>query len=184
MLVSDADSGCAGWAGGAAVRETDGSGDKGAVRVNEAHVTVVGNAATQVDFRTSAAGVPVARFRLASTVRRYDQQRGGWSDAYTSFYTVWAWRALAANVASSVTVGEPVVVTGQLRIQQGEREGKHYVSADVMASAIGHDISRGTSAFARVSTARPGLVDVVGAGADGTAGAAGTAGVPGRQDAP
>ncbi|WP_181767729.1 single-stranded DNA-binding protein [Streptomyces albidus (ex Kaewkla and Franco 2022)] len=124
--------------------------------MNEAHVTVVGNTATQVDFKTSAAGVPVARFRLASTVRRFDQKRGGWSDAYTSFYTVWAWRALASNVASSVTVGEPVIVTGQMRIRETERDGRHFVSADLMALSIGHDLSRGTSAFVRVAAARTG----------------------------
>ncbi|MGH3312843.1 MAG: single-stranded DNA-binding protein [Streptomyces sp.] len=152
--------------------------------MNEAHVTVVGNTATQVDFKTSAAGVPVARFRLASTVRRFDQQRGGWSDAYTSFYTVWAWRALAANVASSVTVGEPVIVTGQLRIQETERDGRHFVSADLLASTIGHDLSRGTSAFVRVTAARPGLVPTVGDGAEGMATAGAEARVPGQSPAP
>ena len=44
--------------------------------MNETHVTVMGNTATQVDFKTSASGVPVARFRLASTVRRYRPEDG------------------------------------------------------------------------------------------------------------
>ncbi|MBR7672242.1 single-stranded DNA-binding protein [Streptomyces daliensis] len=125
--------------------------------MHEAHVTVVGNAATRVEFKTSASGAPVARFRLASTVRRFDQQRGCWSDAYTSFFTVWAWRGLAANVASSVAVGEPVIVQGQLRIREGEKEGRRFVAADLTASTVGHDLSRGTSAFVRVVQAKPGL---------------------------
>ncbi|SCK20675.1 single-strand DNA-binding protein [Streptomyces sp. WMMB 714] len=117
--------------------------------MNESQVTVVGNVATPVEFRRSAAGLPTARFRLASTVRRYDQRSGGWADAFTNFYTVWAWRSLAANLASSVTVGEPLVVTGQLRIRQTERDGRQFASADLTATAVGHDLSRGTSAFVR-----------------------------------
>ena len=105
--------------------------------MNEAQVTVVGNVATQVDFRMSASGVPVARFRLASTVRRFDQRSGGWADAFTNFYTVWAWRSFAANLASSVTVGEPLVVTGQLRIREAERDGRQFASADLTATAVG-----------------------------------------------
>jgi single-strand DNA-binding protein len=126
--------------------------------MNEAHVTVVGNVATPIDFKTTASGASVARFRLASTVRRYDKQQGSWKDAYTSFYTVWAWRSLAANVASSVTVGEPLIVTGQLRIRERESDERRYISAELTAVTIGHDLTRGTAAFVRVQAARAGLV--------------------------
>ncbi|MBP2402938.1 single-stranded DNA-binding protein [Streptomyces syringium] len=141
--------------------------------MNETLVTVVGNVATQPDFRESANGAAVSRFRLAATVRRWDRGREEWTDAYTSFYTVWAWRALAANVVASVTIGEPLIVQGRLRIQEQEREGKRWLSADIDATSIGHDLARGTSAFRRVSPARPlplepvrmtGVVSPVGAG--------------------
>ncbi|WP_326808528.1 MULTISPECIES: single-stranded DNA-binding protein [unclassified Streptomyces] len=125
--------------------------------MNETEVTVSGNVATQVDHWTSPSGVPVARFRLASTVRRFDKRKGSWSDAFTSFYTVWAWRSLATNVASSVARGEPVIVRGQLRIMEDEREGRRYLNADLLASTVGHDLSRGTAAFVRVSRANPEL---------------------------
>ncbi|WP_372446055.1 single-stranded DNA-binding protein [Streptomyces triculaminicus] len=126
-----------------------------AFRMNETVVTVVGNVATQPDFREAANGSAVSRFRLAATVRRWDREREEWEDAYTSFYTVWAWRTLAANVVGSVSVGEPVIVQGKLRIQEQEREGKRWLSADIDAASIGHDLTRGTSAFRRVSPARP-----------------------------
>ncbi|GHC50319.1 single-stranded DNA-binding protein [Streptomyces cinnamoneus] len=121
--------------------------------MNETLVTVVGNVATPPDFREAANGAAVSRFRLAATVRRWDRERAEWTDAYTSFYTVWAWRALAANVVGSVTVGEPLIVQGKLRIQEQEREGKRWLSADIDALSIGHDLARGTSAFRRVSPA-------------------------------
>ncbi|MEU1671446.1 single-stranded DNA-binding protein [Streptomyces roseifaciens] len=122
--------------------------------MNETLVTVVGNVATEPDCREAANGSPSSRFRLAATVRRWDRSKEEWADAYTSFYTVWAWRALAANVVASLDVGEPVVVQGKLRIREEEREGKRWLSAEIDAVSVGHDLSRGTSVFRRVSPAR------------------------------
>ncbi|MBH1933043.1 single-stranded DNA-binding protein [Streptomyces sp. AV19] len=123
--------------------------------MNETLVTVVGNVATQPDFRQTANGSAVAHFRLAATVRRWDRGREEWADAHTSFYSVWAWRTLASNVVASVTIGEPLIVRGKLRITSQERDGKRWVSADIDALSLGHDLARGTSAFRRVSQARP-----------------------------
>ncbi|MEU5190626.1 single-stranded DNA-binding protein [Streptomyces klenkii] len=123
--------------------------------MNETLVTVVGNVATEPDYREAANGSSSARFRLAASVRRWDRSKEEWADAYTSFYTVWAWRALAANVVASLGVGEPVVVQGKLRIREEEREGKRWLSADIDAVSIGHDLSRGTSVFRRVTQPRP-----------------------------
>lgn len=119
--------------------------------MNESQVTVVGNVATPLDHRTTRSGEPAVRFRLASTVRRFDRTREAWEDAWTSFFTVWAWRGLATNVATSVTLGEPLIVQGRLRVHEDEKEGRRYVTADLLASAIGHDLSRGTAAFRRVT---------------------------------
>lgn len=147
--------------------------------MNETWLTVVGNAATRPDYWETAAGVAVARFRLAVTARRWERAREAWTDAYTSFYTVWAWRGLAANVAASVSLGEPLVVHGTLRVRErtgerppdrrpdraadrpGDRPGEdgggstRWITADVDAMAVGHDLARGTSAFRRVSRAKP-----------------------------
>lgn len=133
--------------------------------MNETWTTVVGNAATRPDFWETAAGVAVARFRLAATVRRWDRKSEGWVDAYTSFYTVWTWRTLAANVAASVSLGEPLLVHGTLRVRErekeregaGEGEGgpQRWITAEIDAAAVGHDLTRGTSAFRRVSQAKP-----------------------------
>ena len=158
--------------------------------MNETHVTVVGNVATPVEYRTTESGVPVARFRLASTVRRFDPQDRTWGDAGTSFYTVWARRSLAENVASSVTRGEPVIVTGQLRIQEYTRDEKRHVDAQLSASSVGHDLTLGTSAFLRVSRvprftstgARPGAGERP-SGEPQPAGAVSAGKVPGQPDA-
>ncbi|MEU0299269.1 single-stranded DNA-binding protein [Streptomyces sp. NPDC006175] len=124
--------------------------------MNETLVTLVGNAATAVDFRDTATG-PTARFRLAVTPRRWDREQQAWTDGRTSFYTVWARRTLAVNLSGSVSVGEPLVVHGRLKVREEEREGAWKTSVDIDAVAVGHDLTRGTAAFRRVVRADPSL---------------------------
>ncbi|GAA3498159.1 single-stranded DNA-binding protein [Streptomyces prasinosporus] len=121
--------------------------------MNETMVCAVGNVATQPVYRETASG-PSARFRLAVTSRYWDREKGTWTDGHTNFFTVWANRQLAANAAASLSVGEPVVVQGRLKVRTEPREGQQgRMSADIDAVAIGHDLARGTSAFRR--TGRP-----------------------------
>ncbi|MEF9882987.1 single-stranded DNA-binding protein [Streptomyces sp. P9-A4] len=116
--------------------------------MNETTVTLVGNVATAVEYRDTATG-GVARFRFAVPTRRWDRVQALWSDGPTSFYTVSAWRSLGANLAASVSVGEPLVVHGRLRVREDERDGQRKTFVDVAALAVGHDLSRGTAAFRR-----------------------------------
>ncbi|MEU9093209.1 single-stranded DNA-binding protein [Streptomyces sp. NPDC087901] len=124
--------------------------------MNETLVTLVGNAATGVEFRETGSG-GMARFRFAVTPRRWDREKQLWADGHTSFYTVWAWRTLASNLSGSVAVGEPLVVHGRLKVREEEREGQRRTFVDIEAVAVGHDLTRGTSAFRRVVRGDPGL---------------------------
>ncbi|MEU6995278.1 single-stranded DNA-binding protein [Streptomyces sp. NPDC046465] len=124
--------------------------------MNETLVTVVGNVATTPVYRELPSG-PVARFRLAVTSRYFDAAQNTWNDGHTNFFTVWAWRALGTNVQGSVSVGEPVIVQGRLKVRDEERGGQHWTSADIEALAVGHDLSRGTAAFRRVAKGNPAL---------------------------
>lgn len=138
--------------------------------MNETLVTLVGNAATAVEFRDTATG-GMARFRFAVTPRRWDRAKEAWADGHTSFYTVWAWRTLAANLTGSVAVGEPLVVHGRLKVREEELEGQRRTFVDIEAVAVGHDLTRGTAAFRRVVRGEPGLTSRYGpapvaAGAD------------------
>ncbi|MFK0098979.1 single-stranded DNA-binding protein [Streptomyces sp. NPDC091040] len=138
--------------------------------MNETLVTLVGNAATAVEFRETASG-GMARFRFAVTPRRWDRAKEVWADGHTSFYTVWAWRALAQNLTGSVAVGEPLVVHGRLKVREEELEGQRRTFVDIEAVAVGHDLTRGTAAFRRVVRGEPGLTSRYGpapvaAGAD------------------
>ena len=123
--------------------------------MNETLVTVVGNVATEPESRVTATGVAVTRFRLATTSRRWDAERGAWTDGTTSFYSVSAWRNLGSNVKDSVSLGEPLVVQGRLRIRQEENDGRRYLTAELDAVAVGHDLARGVARFSRSSAAAP-----------------------------
>ncbi|MGQ4383284.1 single-stranded DNA-binding protein [Streptomyces sp. SAS_270] len=118
--------------------------------MNETMVCVVGNVATQPVYKELANGAS-ARFRLAVTARYWDREKNTWTDGHTNFFTVWARRSLATNVGASVSVGDPVVVHGRLKVRTELRDGQSWTSADVDAVSIGHDLSRGTSAFRRAS---------------------------------
>ncbi|WP_406416076.1 single-stranded DNA-binding protein [Streptomyces sp. NBC_01614] len=116
--------------------------------MNETIICAVGNVATQPVYRELTTG-PSARFRLAVTSRYLDRGKNEWTDGHTNFFTVWANRQLATNAAGSLNVGDPVVVQGRLKVRSDVREGQSWTSADIDATAIGHDLARGTSAFRR-----------------------------------
>ncbi|MGW1722973.1 single-stranded DNA-binding protein [Streptomyces sp. NPDC002306] len=130
--------------------------------MNETIVCTVGNVATQPVYRELASG-PSARFRLAVTSRYWDREKSAWTDGHTNFFTVWASRQLATNAAASLSVGEPVIVQGRLKVRTEVRDGQNRTSADIDAVSIGHDLARGTSAFRRSGRPETGAVATVSA---------------------
>jgi single-strand DNA-binding protein len=115
--------------------------------VSEAHVTVLGNVATEVTYGETANGVPMANFRIGCTERRYDRERACWVDGETQWLRVTAWRALAVNLIGSLAKGDPVLVTGRLRVREWTEGEVRRSRAEIDARSVGHDLTRGTSAF-------------------------------------
>jgi len=108
-------------------------------------VTLHGWVGGDVTFRTPK-DISVANFRVACTPRV--KREGKWEDGDTTWYSVTAWRTLAENIRESVHRGEAVVVHGRLRTRTWTREdGVEASSLEVEAILVGHDLSRGTSAF-------------------------------------
>lgn len=121
----------------------------------ETMVTVVGNVVADPERRTTKSGVPFAAFRLASTVRRLNAQTREYEDAGTSYYHVTAFRTIGANVWKSLKRGDPVLVYGRQRVNQFVRADNSVGTAvEIDAYHVGHDLGRGTSAFARVARAQ------------------------------
>ncbi|MFJ8625161.1 single-stranded DNA-binding protein [Kitasatospora sp. NPDC093550] len=115
--------------------------------MSETHVTVLGNVATEVSYGETAGGVPMAHFRLGCTERRYDRQRECWVDGETQWVTVTAWRALAVNLIGSLAKGDPVLVSGRLRVREWTEGEVKRTRVEIDARSVGHDLTRGTSAF-------------------------------------
>jgi single-strand DNA-binding protein len=124
--------------------------------VNEIYVTVSGNVVAEPESRTTkSGGVPFAAFRLASTVRRVNFKTGEFEDAATNYVNVTAFRALGANIANSVHKGDPVIVHGRMRVNQWARQdGTTGTSVEIDAYNVGHDLTRGTTEFTKVSRAQ------------------------------
>ena len=118
--------------------------------MNETLITLVGNVVADVRLRATQAGAPCATFRMASNPRRFDRESARWIDGDPLFVSVVCWRTLAENVVESLVVGDPVVVTGRVRTSEWEHEGKRYFALEVDATAVGHDLSRGTAKFTRI----------------------------------
>lgn len=117
-------------------------------------LTVSGLVATTPRHIVTQDGLPITSFRLACSTRRFDKTQNKWLEGETNWFTVTSFRTLAINSAGSVSKGDRILVTGKLRVRDwdnGERAG---TSVEIEASAIGHDLSWGTSVFTRTVLVR------------------------------
>jgi single-strand DNA-binding protein len=119
--------------------------------MHDTYVTVTGNLVTKPERRRlESNGATVVNFRIGSTARRFDKATGGWVDGNTFFVKVSCWRSLADNAYQSLFKGDPIVVTGRLYTREYlADDGGKRVSYELEASALGHNLARGTSAFTR-----------------------------------
>jgi len=118
--------------------------------MNDIITTVIGNAVTDVSLRVTSAGTSVASFRIASNPRRFDKSTNSWIEQEPSYLSITAWSQLAENVALSVHKGQGLVVTGKLKVRQWQDADKSGTNVEIDATAIGHDLNRGTSEFTKV----------------------------------
>jgi single-strand DNA-binding protein len=118
--------------------------------MNDIITTVIGNAVTDVSLRVTTSGTSVASFRIASNSRRFDKLTNSWIDQEPSYLSITAWSQLAENVALSVHKGQALVVTGKLKVRQWQDADKSGTNVEIDATAIGHDLNRGTSEFTKV----------------------------------
>ena len=121
---------------------------------NETHVTIRGRLCADPLVFTTKTGAPMTKFRLAQSGRR-QAQSGQWEDTEPSFYDVLAYRSLAANIGVSLKQGHPITVHGRQRVVQWRRDdGQVFTNVEIVADAVGHDLTFGTTAFARVGMGR------------------------------
>ncbi len=115
-------------------------------------ITVRGFAGTEIRKITTEKGLPIATFRLASTPRRYDREAGEWVNGETNWFNVTCFRNLALNAHSTLSKGDPVIVTGRLKIRPWENDaGQRGTAVEIDADGLGHDLTFGTGSFIRLN---------------------------------
>lgn len=121
--------------------------------MNETRITVHGNVVTEPVQRTGRTGTVFTTFRIAHTPFRRGSD-GKFYDGDTSYYSVIAFNALAANAAAALRKGQPVVVEGNLTIKQyTAADGQSRTAPEIDADHLGHDLSWGRAVFERLSRA-------------------------------
>jgi single-strand DNA-binding protein len=111
--------------------------------------TITGLVATTPRHLVAQDGLEITSFRLASSLRRFDRTANRWVDAETNWFTVTSFRTLAINVATSISKGDRVIVTGKLRVRDWDNGETTGTSVEVEAETIGHDLTYGNSTFSR-----------------------------------
>ncbi|MGU3411666.1 single-stranded DNA-binding protein [Microbacterium sp. M1A1_1b] len=130
-------------------------------------ITVCGIVATEPRHLVTETGIAITSMRLASPSRRWDRANSVWTNGPTNWFTVTAFRSLAANVHKSVKKGDRILVTGRVRIRTWERDGRGGTSVEIDAEAMGQDLAWGISNWIKVprhaseATAAPGSGPVV-----------------------
>lgn len=110
--------------------------------MNETWVTVVGNVASDVNWRRTPNGNEVANFRLMSTERRFDPESGSWEDGNRVAVGVSCWRRLGENIRTCLAKGDPVLVRGKLHVREYEMDGVRRTSTEIEARSVGLDLAR------------------------------------------
>jgi single-strand DNA-binding protein len=105
-------------------------------------ITVRGFVATQPKF-VIVNGLSISSFRLGSSERRFNRSTGAWENGPTSWYSVSCFRELATNAFASVNKGDPVIVTGRLKVSEWSAGDKSGLDVEIEADALGHDFRWG-----------------------------------------
>ncbi|QUI32461.1 single-stranded DNA-binding protein [Streptomyces alfalfae] len=112
----------------------------------ETQITIVGNLVDDVELRFTPAGAAVARFRVASTPRRFNKTTNEWEDGEPLFLTCSVWRQAAENVAESLARGVRVIVQGRLKQRSYEdREGVKRTVYELDVDEVGPTLARATA---------------------------------------
>lgn len=118
--------------------------------MNDTPLTIVGNLVEDPRSTVTANG-RVAKFRLASSSRRFDPQQQAWVPKNDIYIGIDCWGQLADNVMVSLHKGDPVVVQGELRLDEWDTDEGKRSAFKVKAYAVGPDLAKGRAAFERTT---------------------------------
>ncbi|MFD3363629.1 single-stranded DNA-binding protein [Streptomyces albidoflavus] len=114
----------------------------------ETMITIVGNLVDEPELRWTPNGAAVAKFRVASTPRKFNRDTNAWEDDKDGalFLSCSVWRQAAENCAESLTKGMRVIVQGRLKQRSYEdREGVKRTVFEVDVEDVGPSLKMATA---------------------------------------
>jgi single-strand DNA-binding protein len=118
----------------------------------ETSITVIGNLTDDPELKFTPSGAAVANFTVASTPRTFDRQTNEWKDGDPLFFRCDAWRQMAENVAETLQTGLRVVVTGNLKIRNFERQdGSRGTSVEISVDEVAPSLRFATAKVTKTS---------------------------------
>lgn len=97
-------------------------------------VRLLGYVGRDPEIKYTSTGKTVARFSLATTERWKDN--AGSEKERTDWHQVVAWEHLAELVSKCVGRGDPLLVSGRIRVDKYEKDGENRVAVEVQANDI------------------------------------------------
>lgn len=110
--------------------------------MNDNQVTLVGNIVRDPVLKRVSEKAVVTTFRLASTPRRFDAATSEWRNLDSIYLTVSCWNRLAERVEACLQGGDPVVVSGRLRMRSYEADGQKRTVYEIEAQQVAPDLNR------------------------------------------
>lgn len=97
--------------------------------------TAEGNLVDEPVLRQTSSGLDVCNFRIAVTTR---SMRNGQEFEHTEFINVVAWQGLGLNAKASLSKGDRVIVSGDLRMRSFEgKDGNPRNVTEIVAQTLG-----------------------------------------------
>lgn len=125
-----------------------------------------------------------ANVRIAVNHDYFNGATGEVVNRGVSWFDVSAYGALARNLAFSVRKGDSIIVVGELRMRDWEKDGRTGTSGTIIADVVGPNLLFGVSKYMRSSALIPDTPDPEAGDGSGTSGADRRNGAWGKLGAP
>ena len=109
--------------------------------------TVIGNLTGDPELRFTPSGQAVCNFTVVDNYRKKDGDQ--WVDDGADFYRCTLWGEAAENAAESFTKGTRVIVTGDFRTEQYEKDGVKYTNLTIRVDEVGASVRWATAKVAK-----------------------------------
>lgn len=119
--------------------------------MNDNQFSLAGNIVRDPVLKKVGDNKSVVSFRVAATARRFDPSLNDWRNLDTLYLTVNCWNKLAERVAGCLKGGDPVLVTGRLRMRNFDVETERRTVYEIDAQHVSPDLNRVAVQLVRVN---------------------------------